>query len=55
MAKEKTCQTTIRLPESLLEDMRELTYLTRVPMNQTVIRVLEDAVPTLLKQARKKK
>lgn len=55
MAQKKTCQTTIRVPEYLLKDMQELAFLTKVPMNQTIIKLLEDSIPELLKLARKAK
>lgn len=46
---------TIRIPEKLMQEMRELSFLTHTSMNQTITRLLEDNIPDLLKRAREGK
>ena len=46
---------TVRLPEKLMDELRELSYLTRIPTNQTITRVLEENIPALLERARREK
>lgn len=46
---------TIRIPEKLMQEMRELSFLTHTSMNQTITRLLEDNIPDLLRRAREGK
>lgn len=52
---EKRRAMTVRLPEKLMDELRELSYLTRIPTNQTITRVLEENIPALLERARREK